>query len=256
MRYQILRAMAETAMAHQLTSSVPVAGRVSSLTPELTLPVFSLPAGLKLVEAVAVTYRDLNGKPVDGGLFGVTATAEVVRLALVDTERGVNTDRDPAWVAIGMSMTVGKLMVKGDDAAYELPWSIVDCGERNPRDGMATDSPARRAVREAVLAALPNEVGRAGATKVHKSLSELYGLWDQLRDVAVVEDATRPGSALLCLDQPFLHFSKGAEVEEVWHWFERQNPQFIVGDVMQGIRVDDDGAEDEQLAVGQPMGGS
>lgn len=64
-------------------------------------------------------------------------------------------------------------------------------------------------------------------------LGELYKLWDQLRDVPVSDDG-------LTLDAPFLHFEKGAEKEDVWNWFEAQNTRFVVGDVMQGIRITDD----------------
>ncbi|MGI4890198.1 MAG: hypothetical protein ACRYGJ_14135, partial [Janthinobacterium lividum] len=62
-----------------------------------------------------------------------------------------------------------------------------------------------------------------------RTLSELYGLWDALRDVPVTEDGRN-------LDGAFLHFSKGVETETVWRWFEAQNPKFIVGDVQRGIR--------------------
>ncbi|MBA9846765.1 hypothetical protein ACUXIL_003405 [Ralstonia pickettii] len=62
-----------------------------------------------------------------------------------------------------------------------------------------------------------------------RTLSELYRLWDALRDVPVTEDGRN-------LDGAFLHFSKGVETESVWRWFEAQNPNFIVGDVQRGIR--------------------
>lgn len=77
-----------------------------------------------------------------------------------------------------------------------------------------------------------------------RALGELYQLWDQLRDVPVSEDDQS-------LDAPFLHFEKGAEKEDVWHWFESQNPRFVVGDVMQGIRITDD---DRNLAQDRQVG--
>lgn len=66
----------------------------------------------------------------------------------------------------------------------------------------------------------------------HRTLTELYALWDELGDIP-----TGDGGALAdCIEQPFLHFPTGAHRETVWHWFEAQHPEFIVGDVQQGIR--------------------
>lgn len=70
------------------------------------------------------------------------------------------------------------------------------------------------------------------STTVRKSLSELYALWDKLGDVPTNHDT----NSVQVLDEPFLHFGVGTPCEDVWHWFEAQNPEFIVGDVMQGIR--------------------
>lgn len=67
-----------------------------------------------------------------------------------------------------------------------------------------------------------------------KTLAELYELWDKLGDVPVVED-----NSVQVIDEPFLHFDPGSETEEIWHWFEEQNPNFICGEVMQGIRRKD-----------------
>ena len=38
------------------------------------------------------------------------------------------------------------------------------------------------------------------------------------------------------IEEPFLHFPAGTHREDIWHWFESQHPEFIVGEVMQGIR--------------------
>lgn len=62
-----------------------------------------------------------------------------------------------------------------------------------------------------------------------KTLSELYSIWDALAAVPVNDDGD-------CLSAPFQCFDSGASVVDVWHWFESQNPDFVVGDVMQGIR--------------------
>lgn len=64
-----------------------------------------------------------------------------------------------------------------------------------------------------------------------KSLAELYALWEKLGDVPTAENS----SHAQVLDEPFLHFSVGTPCEDVWHWFEAQHPDFIAGEVMQGI---------------------
>lgn len=61
-------------------------------------------------------------------------------------------------------------------------------------------------------------------------LRQLYAHWDELGDVPTKGEK---------LDASFLHFEKGTPTQDVWHWFESENPRFIVGDVMQGIRVKD-----------------
>ena len=59
-----------------------------------------------------------------------------------------------------------------------------------------------------------------------KTLLELNKLWGQLGNVPVNDNDE--------LDADFLHFPKGTHREEVWHWFEDQNPEFSVGDIMTG----------------------
>ncbi len=61
----------------------------------------------------------------------------------------------------------------------------------------------------------------------NERLLALYELWDQFSDVPVTEDG--------CLDETFCHFRKGTDREVVWHWFEEQDPRFIIGDIMNGI---------------------
>lgn len=62
-----------------------------------------------------------------------------------------------------------------------------------------------------------------------KSLTELYALWNQLGDTPVTED----GQATV---QPFLHFPAGTCVQDIWHWLEAQNPNFLVGEAITGFR--------------------
>lgn len=62
------------------------------------------------------------------------------------------------------------------------------------------------------------------------SLTRLYDLWSQLRDVPTreIEDGT------LVIDEGFMTFFAGDPVEDIWAWFEAKHPRFIVGEVMQG----------------------
>lgn len=62
-------------------------------------------------------------------------------------------------------------------------------------------------------------------------LKTLYALWDELADVPIFQNDT--------IAKEFLHFPICTFREEIWHWFEAQNPRFIVGEVQQGIHYDD-----------------
>lgn len=59
-------------------------------------------------------------------------------------------------------------------------------------------------------------------------LEKLLHLWLELGDIPVDDND--------CIEEPFLHFEVGDHREEIWHWFEEQNPHFIVGDMQQGKR--------------------
>ncbi len=72
-------------------------------------------------------------------------------------------------------------------------------------------------------------------SKTKQSLATLYALWAKLGDVPTGFE----GENVDCLEEPFLDFPVGTHREDVWHWFEAQHPSFIVGDVMQGIRHED-----------------
>lgn len=152
MRKERLQAMSGTTIEHDLCKHLPAEIRHPTLTPELTMPVFVLPKGLVLTEAVAITYRDADEKPIDGGLFGVASDGEVVQIALVDAQHGVDTDEDPAWVAFGLTMSIGKLMVCGDNGTEDLPWSIVDFGHNTFNDSVCLPTPGRVAVHAAYCA--------------------------------------------------------------------------------------------------------
>lgn len=64
-------------------------------------------------------------------------------------------------------------------------------------------------------------------------LPRCYQLWDALSDVPTRTD---PQSGVEELDAAFLHFEAGTPREDVWHWFEARNPDFVVGEVLQGQR--------------------
>lgn len=68
-----------------------------------------------------------------------------------------------------------------------------------------------------------------------KSLEELYQLWEQLGDIPTFPESTEKYE-VDSIEMPFLHFGIGTHREEIWHWFEEQNPLFLVGEVQSGVR--------------------
>lgn len=71
--------------------------------------------------------------------------------------------------------------------------------------------------------------------KNNYTLAALHALWETLGDIPTGDG----GENAECLEEPFQTFPVGTHRETVWHWFEAQHPDFIVGDVMQGIRRTD-----------------
>lgn len=67
-----------------------------------------------------------------------------------------------------------------------------------------------------------------------RSLAECYRLWDALADVPVSQGTSQHEAD--AIEAPFLHFATGTSREDIWHWFEAQNPAFVVGEVMSGLR--------------------
>lgn len=65
-------------------------------------------------------------------------------------------------------------------------------------------------------------------------LESLYVLWDRLGNIPVADGAGE--LAADAIEEAFLHFPVGTPREEIWHWFESKHVDFVVGDVMQGIR--------------------
>lgn len=64
-----------------------------------------------------------------------------------------------------------------------------------------------------------------------RAMSELCDLWNVLADAPVSDDGER-------LEAAFLHFEAGSEVQDVWEWFEAQNPAFAVSEAGQAIGAD------------------
>jgi hypothetical protein len=62
-----------------------------------------------------------------------------------------------------------------------------------------------------------------------RGMQELCNLWNDLADVV-----TNDG----CIDDAFVHFEAGTAVEDIWHWFEEQNPAFTAAGA--GNRINKD----------------
>ncbi|MBC8740396.1 hypothetical protein F6X40_27445 [Paraburkholderia sp. UCT31] len=63
--------------------------------------------------------------------------------------------------------------------------------------------------------------------RINLTFAQLVWFWHELRDVPVTEDGLR-------LDDEFLFFRKGDELERVWMWFEAMHPDFVVAHAMRG----------------------
>jgi hypothetical protein len=74
------------------------------------------------------------------------------------------------------------------------------------------------------------------------TLRALYALWDALADIPVFDDDSGEFE-VGAIEEPFLHFPVGTHAHDIWHWFESVNPRFIVGEVMEGRRIDDEDSE-------------
>ena len=59
-------------------------------------------------------------------------------------------------------------------------------------------------------------------------LTLLYELWNLFADTPVNDNGL--------IEEPFLGFPEGTDREDIWHWFEDSNPNFICGEVMSGER--------------------
>ena len=57
-------------------------------------------------------------------------------------------------------------------------------------------------------------------------MEELIKLWEMGGDIPVDEND--------CIEEPWSGFPVGTEREELWSWFEEQNPAFVVGEALMG----------------------
>jgi hypothetical protein len=54
-----------------------------------------------------------------------------------------------------------------------------------------------------------------------KTINELKTIWGELGNITV--------DSYECIEQQFLHFPIGTFREDIWHWMEEQNEEFVVG---------------------------
>lgn len=62
------------------------------------------------------------------------------------------------------------------------------------------------------------------------SVQDLLLLWAKLGDIPTVIE----GEKVDQIEERFLHFPIGTHREDIWRWFENQNTEFIVGEIMNG----------------------
>jgi hypothetical protein len=63
---------------------------------------------------------------------------------------------------------------------------------------------------------------------MYASLEILYRLWDLFGNTPVTDNGM--------IEEEFLGFPIGTDREDIWHWFEDCNPNFVCGEVMSGRR--------------------
>lgn len=62
--------------------------------------------------------------------------------------------------------------------------------------------------------------------KGHIPLEDLHALWQSGKDVPISDEGY--------IEEPWAGFPDGTFREEIWRWFEKQNPQFVVGSLLKG----------------------
>lgn len=56
------------------------------------------------------------------------------------------------------------------------------------------------------------------------TIKKLTDLWEKFGNIAINNNDE--------IESQFLHFEKGTDRFEIWHWFEEQNPRFSVGKIV------------------------
>lgn len=121
----------------------------------------------------------------------------------------------------------------GTDASNQLHiLDVVDKNyvvERRPMNGIEPDKDDKTyGIRfEIPIATLDKDskwVKFSGKKTAMKSMDELKTLWEKLGDTPVNDDGE--------IDEKFLDFDIGTDREEIWTWFEEQNPDFSVAKMM------------------------
>lgn len=76
----------------------------------------------------------------------------------------------------------------------------------------------------------PVVAGTEAASGIPTDRATAAGLWAQLGAVPVDEEGE--------IDEPFLHFPRGTQSEDIWHWFEQHFGLSVVDDLGMGRRGD------------------
>jgi len=64
------------------------------------------------------------------------------------------------------------------------------------------------------------------------SMETLLGLWESFADIPTVhQDDDQSEYEVDSIEESFLHFPVGTSRYRIWHWFEAQNPEFVIGEL-------------------------
>lgn len=130
----------------------PGVSQFTTLLARWTAPVFEAVDAPErsFTEVVAICYRDADGKPLHGGLFGYDGVG-VTSLALKDRDGKVDTSQDPAHAAFGLMLMRGPLVFRQHGEDQKMPISIVDIHADRAAKQLHHPTPGRNAVRTAYL---------------------------------------------------------------------------------------------------------
>lgn len=135
---------------------LPGTAQFTRLIASKTAPVFEAEIEAEkhlLSEVVAVTYRNEDGKPVHGGLFGF-GDKGVVSITLKSLDNSVDTSVDPAHIAFGLIMMRGPLIFRQKEIDQEMALSIIDIQVGKLQEPLPKSTPVREMVKRTYLATL------------------------------------------------------------------------------------------------------